>query len=259
MLVQAITEAFRCIRGFTSLCHHCDHVSRADCVVKRCVLLILLLSAAVSHSSEEGCRFSAADQKWIHSLYSIEREMTKDIFCIKVRHLVIISLIISDNVAPQHEQMHSWGISCFCQPWNMTEVSSLHLHSAQVAVLLSASFTCLVERVSYFFSHWRSAVAQAASTSVTSTQCTTNSESNTMLWHVQLCYPAPTGENKLQKNNMFLEGLHILRVGLNLHLNIVLSVKCSGLQRWQTECFVCSLLHMRKSSIMDARWRKTKS
>lgn len=153
MLAQAITEAFGCIRGFTSLCHHCDHVSRADCVVKRCVLLILLLSAAVSHSSEEGCRFSAADQKWIHSLYSIEREMTKDIFCIKVRHFfLIISLIISDNVAPQHEQMRSWGIGCFCQPWNMTEVSSLHLHSAQVAVLLSASFTCLVKRVSSFFS-----------------------------------------------------------------------------------------------------------
>lgn len=152
--------------------------------------------------------------------------MTKDIFCIKVRHLVIISLIISDNVAPQHEQMHSWGIGCFCQPWNMTEVSSLHLHSAQVAVLLSASFTCLVKRVSYFFPHWRSAVAQAASTSVTSTQCTTNSESNTMLWHVQLCYPAPTGENKLQKKICFWRGLHIPRVSLNLHLNIVLSVKC---------------------------------
>lgn len=63
MLAQAITEAFGCIRSFTSLCHHCDHVSRADCVIKRCVLLILLLSAAVTHSSEEGCRFSAADQK----------------------------------------------------------------------------------------------------------------------------------------------------------------------------------------------------
>lgn len=108
------------------------------------------------------------------------------------------------------------------------------------------------------FPHWRSAVAQAASTSVTSTQCTTNSESNTMLWHVQLCYPAPTGENKLQKKICFRRGLHIPRVGLNLHPNIVLSVKCSGLQRWQTECFVCSLLHMRKSSIMDARWRKNK-
>lgn len=169
---------------------------------------------------------------------------------------LIISLIISDNVAPQHEQMRSWRIGCFCQPWNMTEVSSLHLHSAQVAVLLSASFTCLVKRVSYFFSPLK---IGAASTSVTSTQCTTNSESNTMLWHVQLCYPAPTGENKLQKKICFRRGLHIPRVGLNLHPNIVLSVKCSGLQRWQTECFVCSLLHMRKSSIMDARWRKTKS
>lgn len=172
---------------------------------------------------------------------------------------LIISLIISDNVAPQHEQMRSWGIGCFCQPWNMTEVSSLHLHSAQVAFCFQPLLHVWLRGLAISFPHWRSAVAQAASTSVTSTQCTTNSESNTMLWHVQLCYPAPTGENKLQKNICFRRGLHIPRVGLNLHPNIVLSVKCSGLQRWQTECFVCSLLHMRKSSIMDARWRKTKS
>lgn len=133
--------------------------------------------------------------------------MTKDIFCIKVRQLVIISLIMSDNVAPQHEQMRSWGIGCFWQPWNMTEVSSLHLH---IVVRLQFCFQPLLHvwlRGYLFFSHWRSAVAQAASTSVTSTQCTTNSESNTMLWHVQLCYTTPTCKKKNNnKKTVFWRG-----------------------------------------------------
>lgn len=172
---------------------------------------------------------------------------------------LIISLIISDNVAPQHEQMRSWGIGCFCQPWNMTEVSSLHLHSAQVAVLLSASFTCLVKRVSYFFSPLKIG---------RSSGCFHISDVNTMhnkFWkqHNALAcaavLPCTYRGKQITKKICFRRGLHIPRVGLNLHPNIVLSVKCSGLQRWQTECFVCSLLHMRKSSIMDARWRKTKS
>lgn len=134
MLTQALTEAFRCLRGFTSLCYHCDCVSRGGSVVMQCTPDLTAQCGSETSPPVESHWFSIVEHGsectpalWVMPSSDFMKKWPKT-FWFKVMHFKSVSLITNDDAVQQHDRMSSLVISWFCQPWNMTAAPCLHLH-----------------------------------------------------------------------------------------------------------------------------------